>query len=143
VADRATRALYDPTTLGRIMDGANVTAEVYIEGRRQMQIARNTADAFFADVDVLVLPTVQVLPDTIANVLAGTTLPNDLPLLRNTLPFNVLGVPAISVPCGFAANGLPVGLMIVGPRLGEARVLALAHAYQQATEWQMRRPTLG
>jgi aspartyl-tRNA(Asn)/glutamyl-tRNA(Gln) amidotransferase subunit A len=143
VTDDARRALYHPSTVARIMDGANVPTGAYIEGRRQLAIARNGAAGWFADVDVLVLPAVQLLPDTIANVLAGTSLPDDLPLIRNTLPFNVLGVPAISVPCGFSAAGLPIGLMIAGPPLGEARVLALAHAYQQATDWHLRRPALG
>lgn len=142
VTDAERRALYDPSIVARIMDGANVPTGVYIEGRRRMAIARNGAPGLFTDVDVMVLPTVQVLPDTIANVLAGTTLPDDGPLIRNTLPFNVLGIPAISVPCGFSASGLPIGLMIAGPPLGEARILALAHAYQQTTDWRLRRPAL-
>ena len=57
------------------------------------------------------------------------------PELENTGQFNVYGIPAISVPCGFTAAGLPVGLMIAGPRFAEGRVLALAHAFEQATEW--------
>jgi aspartyl-tRNA(Asn)/glutamyl-tRNA(Gln) amidotransferase subunit A len=63
-------------------------------------------------------------------------------MIRNTLPFNVFGLPTISVPCGFTRAGLPIGLQISAPRLGEARVLALAHAYQQATDWQQREPSL-
>jgi aspartyl-tRNA(Asn)/glutamyl-tRNA(Gln) amidotransferase subunit A len=58
------------------------------------------------------------------------------------MPFNVLGIPAISVPCGFTRAGLPIGMQIIGPRLGEARVLALANAYEQATDWHEREPTL-
>jgi aspartyl-tRNA(Asn)/glutamyl-tRNA(Gln) amidotransferase subunit A len=143
LADPARRALYKPSTLARIMDGANVPSTLYIERSRQMAIARNTADAAFANADVLVTPTCMVLPDTIENVLAGRSLPSDLPLLRNTLPYNVLGVPAISVPCGFSASGLPIGLMIAGPPLGEAKALALAHAYEQATDWHTRRPPIG
>jgi aspartyl-tRNA(Asn)/glutamyl-tRNA(Gln) amidotransferase subunit A len=54
------------------------------------------------------------------------------------VPFNVLGIPAISVPCGFSRAGLPIGLQISGPRLGEGRVLALAHAYERATAWHRR-----
>lgn len=61
----------------------------------------------------------------------------------NTLPFNVFGIPTISVPCGFTRGGLPIGLQISGPPLGEAPVLALAHAYEQATEWHLREPSLG
>jgi aspartyl-tRNA(Asn)/glutamyl-tRNA(Gln) amidotransferase subunit A len=125
------------------MDGAGVSTTTYIEGRRGMAIARNTADRFFADVDLIVTPTCMVLPDTIENVLAGKSLPSDLPLLRNTLPFNVLGIPSISVPCGFSAAGLPVGLMISGPPMGEGQVLALAHAWQMATDWSTRRPPIG
>ena len=52
------------------------------------------------------------------------------------------GVPAISVPCGFTSAGLPVGLMIAGPRFAEGRVLALARAFEQATEWHTKRPPI-
>ncbi len=61
---------------------------------------------------------------------------------RNTLPFNALGLPALSVPCGFTAAGLPVGLQIVGRAWDEAGVLRVAHAYERATEWHRRRPPL-
>lgn len=143
VADEVRRSLYHPTTLARVMDGAGISTTAYIEGRRRMAIARNTASRFFEDVDLIVTPTCMVLPDTIENVLAGKSLPSDLPLLRNTLPCNVLGIPSISVPCGFSAAGLPIGLMISGPPLGEGQVLALAHAYQLATGWSARRPPIG
>jgi aspartyl-tRNA(Asn)/glutamyl-tRNA(Gln) amidotransferase subunit A len=140
LADATKRALYNPVTLQRVMGGSSVPTGVYIEQRRQMQIARNTIDRTFADVDVLVAPTNMVLPQTIAEVLANPA--REGSLIRNTLPFNVLGIPAISVPCGFTRAGLPIGLQIVGPRLGEARVLALAHAYEQATEWHRREPPI-
>jgi aspartyl-tRNA(Asn)/glutamyl-tRNA(Gln) amidotransferase subunit A len=64
------------------------------------------------------------------------------PELENTGQFNAYGIPAISVPCGFTAAGLPVGLMIAGPRFSEGRVLALARAYEAATDWHRRRPAL-
>jgi aspartyl-tRNA(Asn)/glutamyl-tRNA(Gln) amidotransferase subunit A len=146
VADPARRSLYNPVTLSRIMAGAEVPTTAYAEGRRRMAIARNTTVyALFADVDVLVTPTSMVFPDTIANVLpdALATPSTDANLIRNTLPYDVLGIPAISVPCGFSSTGLPIGLQIAGPRLGEATVLALAHAYEQATDWHTRRPPLG
>ena len=60
--------------------------------------------------------------------------------LRNAQPFDIYGVPAISIPCGFSREGLPIGLQISGPRLGESLVLALAHAFQLATEWHKRPP---
>jgi aspartyl-tRNA(Asn)/glutamyl-tRNA(Gln) amidotransferase subunit A len=88
---------------------------------------------------VLVTPVSMAMPSRIEDVLKSpASEPN---LIRNTLPFDVFGIPAISVPCGFTRAGLPVGLHIAGPRLGEARVLALAHAYEQATEWHTREPS--
>ena len=140
LADLAKRTLYQPLTLERVMGGASVSTQVYIEQRRRMMIARNTIDAVFADVDVLVAPTCMLMPETIAAVLENPA--REPSLIRNTLPFNVFGIPAISVPCGFTRAGLPIGLQIVGPRFGEARVLALAHAYEQATEWHRREPPL-
>jgi len=60
--------------------------------------------------------------------------------LRNTRPFNAYGLPTISIPCGFTRAGLPVGLQIAGPHFGESKVLALAHAFEQATEWHIKNP---
>jgi aspartyl-tRNA(Asn)/glutamyl-tRNA(Gln) amidotransferase subunit A len=105
-----------------------------------MVIARNTIDATFTDVDVLVTPTAMWPPLTIEDALTST---DDRWMIRNTLPFNVLGIPTISVPCGFTRSGLPIGLQISAPRLEEARVFALAAAYQQATAWHRREPALG
>jgi aspartyl-tRNA(Asn)/glutamyl-tRNA(Gln) amidotransferase subunit A len=81
------------------------------------------------------------MPGKVADALADA--PMEIRLIRNTVPFNALGTPAISVPCGFTRAGLPIGLQISGPRLGEGRVFALAHAYEQATEWHRREPALG
>ena len=60
----------------------------------------------------------------------------------NTRPFNGYGLPAISIPCGFSKEGLPIGLQIAGPLFSESAVLALAHAYQRETDWHKRRPAL-
>ena len=62
-------------------------------------------------------------------------------MLHNTRPFNVLGLPTISVPCGFTQAGLPIGMQISGPPGGEATVLRLAYAYEQATDWHKRHPS--
>ena len=66
------------------------------------------------------------------------------PLARDNFRgvFNLPGVPAMSIPCGFDDRALPVGIQIVGPRLGEAAVLAAGHAFQCATDWHRRRPPL-
>ena len=141
VVDPERKKLYQPLTLQRILDGASIATPAYVENRRQMAIARNTVADVFKRVDVLVTPTTMALPGKVADALAEA--PSEIRLIRNTVPFNALGIPTISVPCGFSRSGLPIGLQITGPRLGEARVFALAHAYQQATEWHRREPVLG
>ena len=118
LADPAKRALYQPLTLRRVMGGESVSAQVYIEQRRRMTIARNTIADTFAAVDVLVAPTCMATPATIAAVVANPATEGSL--IRNTLPFNVFGIPAISVPCGFTRAGLPIGLQIIGPKFGES-----------------------
>jgi aspartyl-tRNA(Asn)/glutamyl-tRNA(Gln) amidotransferase subunit A len=138
LADPAKRALYDPITLERIMQGANIPSTQYIESRRRMILARNAVGRYFEQVDVLVTPTSMAPPVAIAAAVAKP--PDEFGMIRNTLPFNVYGIPAISVPCGFTRAGLPIGLQIIGPPLGEARVLALAHAYERATRWHERVP---
>ena len=136
VADPARRGLYDPVTLERIMNGAAIPTTAYIASYRSIRVARNTIADAFRDVDALVTPVSMAMPSRIDDVLRAPAAEPDL--IRNTLPFDVFGIPAISVPCGFTRAGLPVGLHIAGPRLGEARVLALAHAYEQATDWHLR-----
>ncbi|HEV8264183.1 MAG TPA: amidase family protein, partial [Gemmatimonadales bacterium] len=64
-------------------------------------------------------------------------------LIRFTRHFNVSGHPACSVPCGFTAAGLPIGMQIVGRAFDEATVLRVADAYQRATDWHTRRPPVG
>jgi aspartyl-tRNA(Asn)/glutamyl-tRNA(Gln) amidotransferase subunit A len=56
-------------------------------------------------------------------------------LLRLNMPFNLAGLPAISFPCGFTTNGLPIGLQVAGRSFEESTVLRIAHAYQQLTDW--------
>jgi aspartyl-tRNA(Asn)/glutamyl-tRNA(Gln) amidotransferase subunit A len=136
VADAGRRTLYQPLTLERILNGSKIPLPVYVEAQRQMAVLRNRTPEIFARVDLLVTPTTMRMQPTIASAASDPAL--DISLIRNTVPFNVLGIPAISVPCGFSRAGLPIGLQISGPRLGEGRVLALAHAYERATEWHRR-----
>ena len=60
-----------------------------------------------------------------------------------TVPANLAGIPGLSVPCGFTGDGLPVGLQVLGPALGEETVLRVGHAYEQATDWHRRAPPIG
>jgi len=61
-------------------------------------------------------------------------------LPSNTSAFNRFGLPALSLPCGFSDDGLPIGLQVVGPYFGESVVLTTAFAYQQSTDWHHRHP---
>ena len=104
---------------------------------------RRNIGSVFQKVDVLVTPTYEKSPDTIAEALkkAETETPPPI-VLSPRSPFNVHGLPTISIPCGFTSKGLPIGMQISAAPWEEGRVLALAHAYEQATEWHKRRPAL-
>src|SRR5207247_1103977 len=91
----------------------------------------------FSSVDLLIAPTTPAAADPFAQ--STTFDPNRF---RNTAPFDVFGLPTISVPCGFTRSGRPIGLQISGAPFAESMVLALADAYEQATEWHKSRPKL-
>jgi aspartyl-tRNA(Asn)/glutamyl-tRNA(Gln) amidotransferase subunit A len=114
----------------------------YIQAVARLEIHRRTIDAAFTDFDVLALPTLKGSPPTIQAALQveSTEGAEALFSIDNTLVFNVLGLPAITVPCGFSSEGWPIGLMIGGPRFSEGRLLALAAAYEQSTQWHERAP---
>ncbi len=135
-------ARYDPATLERIVAAGNFSAAEYIDARRELALARNAVAAVFDEVDLLVTPTTPSLPERIVGAEGPTTPTGAESTVRNTAPFNIYGIPTINVPCGFSGSGLPIGLQISGPRLGEPQVLALAHAYQQETDWHERVPPL-
>lgn len=140
-----TPELYQPATRRRLERGAAVSASAYIEGRRQLDRLRRVVTGVFATVDLLVTPTTPLLANTVQEAINDPANPPPggvAPSLRNTQPFDIYGLPTISIPCGFTRSGLPIGLQITGPRLGEPAVLALAHAYEQATDWHRRTPPI-
>jgi aspartyl-tRNA(Asn)/glutamyl-tRNA(Gln) amidotransferase subunit A len=126
-----------------LQNGGNAKAAEYVRSRWKLELLRRTIDDSFRDFDLVVLPTRRRTPRTVDAAIKReeTDKPRN-PELENTGPFNMYGIPAISVPCGFTSDGLPVGLMIAGPRFSEGRVLALAHAYERATDWHKRKPPL-
>ena len=133
---------YQPETLRRIRSGAEISAADYIRKKQELDALRRGANALFKDVDVIVTPTVPIPPPTIEELTGDPTKlrPAELVMLRNTRPFNVLGLPAVSVPCGFTKAGLPVGMQIAGPPGAEATVLRLAYFYEQTAPWRLRTP---
>src|SRR5690606_11070813 len=110
----------------------------YVQAQRiRRQVMRATEQAM-AGFDAVVMPTAPIA----ATPILGSPPEHAMLRPRNTMPFNALGLPAISVPCGFTADGLPVGLQIVGRAFDEAGILNIAHAYEQATDWHRRRPAI-
>jgi aspartyl-tRNA(Asn)/glutamyl-tRNA(Gln) amidotransferase subunit A len=136
--------LYNPETLRRIRRGEDISsAEVELR-RRELEQIRSEVHTVFENVDVLVTPTTPAPAPAIDELKQNPDLlrPRELLLLRNTRPVNVWGLPAISIPCGFTSAGLPIGLQIIGPPWREDRILQLAYAYEQATDWHKRSPKL-
>ncbi len=136
--------LYQPETLRRILVGKATKAAEIQRLRRELEQTRLEIRAAFENVDVLVTPTTPIPAPTIAELAEkpGLLRPREMVLLRNTRPINVWGLPAISIPCGFTTQGLPIGMQIIGPHWGESLVLRLALAFEQATDWHKRRPSI-
>ena len=136
--------LYQPATLARIQSGASISAPDALRASRDLQASRHAIQEVFHDVDVLLTPTGPIPPPAIADLLQhpDNLRPQELIMLRNTRPFNVWGIPAISVPCGFTKDGLPIGLQLATAPWREDVVLQAAHAYEQATGWNKCTPNV-
>jgi aspartyl-tRNA(Asn)/glutamyl-tRNA(Gln) amidotransferase subunit A len=122
----------------RLLEGGFLSAADYIAALRARTALNEQICANFSRVDVLATPTVPRPPEAF-----DTLDPNEQNLRPSfTNPFNLTGLPAISLPCGFTNNGLPMGLQIIAPAFAEGTALRVAYAYEQATEWHKHRPTL-
>ncbi|HSL28250.1 MAG TPA: amidase [Anaerolineales bacterium] len=123
----------------RLEDGANTSSTDYILARRTQAEIRKRLELFFESYDFLLTPTTPIAAPTIeghdAVEQAGR-------LTRFTAPFNLSGLPALSVPCGFTKGGLPIGLQIVSRAWGESKVLNLGHAFERSIVLHRQAPTL-
>lgn len=130
----------------RLKTGASFTSSEYALARRTQTEARRRMEVFFSGAalpgqgfDALLLPAT---PITAPFIEGNDALEQARRLTRFTAPFNLTGLPAISLPCGFSSNGLPVGLQIIAPAWQERKLLRAAHAYEQATPWHNQHPDL-
>jgi aspartyl-tRNA(Asn)/glutamyl-tRNA(Gln) amidotransferase subunit A len=122
----------------RVLPGALVRAEDYVQAQRMRSTLCGEMAAAFRRFDVLATAGWLTVADR-----ADPDLEDHLTQVpQTTSPFSVAGVPAISVPCGFSREALPIALQIAGPPFAESIVLRAAHAYEQATEWHRRHPDL-
>jgi aspartyl-tRNA(Asn)/glutamyl-tRNA(Gln) amidotransferase subunit A len=122
----------------RLLLGRDVTGAQFARMLEQARAFGRRLDALFDEVDILLTPTT----DRVACEREGAgMIEESRRLSRLTLPFSVSGSPALSVPCGFDRNGLPIGAQFVGRRWCDDVVLRAGAAYQQATDWHRRRPS--
>ena len=123
----------------RLEDGINTPLTEYILARRTQAEIRKRLELFFETYDFLITPTTPIAAPTIEG---HDAVEQAARLTRFTAPFNLAGLPALSVPCGFTREGLPIGLQIISRAWGESKVLNIGHAFEQATEWHKRMPTI-
>jgi aspartyl-tRNA(Asn)/glutamyl-tRNA(Gln) amidotransferase subunit A len=136
-----TPELYQPQVRLRLEGGRDISTAQYIAAKREIELVRRRVRDVFRDVDVLITPTTAIPPDTVENADPKVPPPGGVAnSLRNTVPFDIYGLPTISVPCGFTSKGLPIGLQITANHLAEMTAISLARAYERATEWHTKRP---
>lgn len=135
---------FDPIVSERMVDGFDITAVEYLEILRLRNHLQHDMAAAMSNIDALLVPTTPFAAPKLADCddqgseywrINGMC-------LRNTAAANILGLCAISLPCGFTREGLPIGLMLVGGAFEETRLLQLARAYEAATDWHLHRPDL-
>ena len=124
--------------LGRSLSGLEL-------GKLQLARAqlKGEIECLLASVDLLLMPVMGVATPSLAGMkAAGRTPQTTAARLRYTAPFDMSGHPTLTLPGGITADGVPVGFQIVGHAFDEAGILAAGHAFQQATDWHLKRPPL-
>jgi aspartyl-tRNA(Asn)/glutamyl-tRNA(Gln) amidotransferase subunit A len=136
---------FGPEVQRRIMIGTYVLSHgyydaYYLKAQKVRRLIAQDFDAAFAQVDLIAGP---VTPTVAWNLGQASTDPtHDYLADIYTLGASLAGLPGLSMPAGFGAQGRPVGVQLIGPRLSESRLLGVAHRFQQATDWHLRRPAV-
>ena len=130
----------------RLFGGYAIPGHLYVEGlARRGPLLRQFVAETLTGFDLVATPTLRTRVPTLAETDIDADPANwarFMAVSANTRPFNYLGLPTISLPCGFDDRGLPVGLQLAGRPFAEATVLCAADAYQQVTDWHRKAPTL-
>jgi aspartyl-tRNA(Asn)/glutamyl-tRNA(Gln) amidotransferase subunit A len=142
---RGRAAEYGDDVRARLRWGECLLAGHYLKAQRARQLFRAAVLEVLQEVDLLATPTTPTAAIPIAAIAGGG--PEAFAeaarrLTQNTGPLNVAGLPAISVPCGFTPEGLPIGLQLAGRPFAESTLLSAAHAYEEATPWHARQPAV-
>jgi len=135
--------LYTDNVRVRLIQGQQIAAIDYLKAQQEKRNFTSSIRATMQHVDAFVLPTLPIpaIPaELVDQTIEVDGVAEEAPtaFLRLTMPFNLAGLPAISFPCGFSSDGLPLGLQVAGKPFEEATVLRIAHAYQQLTDWHRR-----
>ena len=136
---------YGPAVRTNLEAGRYLLATDYVKSQRARTLLQRNFNEAFKRAEVIVSPTLPALPPLVGEVWVQS---GDLrehvidAFLRFNIPYDLTGLPAISVPCGFSSAGLPIGLQIGGRAFEEGTILKFAHAYEQSTDWHTARPAL-
>jgi aspartyl-tRNA(Asn)/glutamyl-tRNA(Gln) amidotransferase subunit A len=143
---------YSPYLLHRQICALTIPAATYVTAQRVRRMICDEFDEALNDIDVLVTPTVALPAETIEECNNGFVEYDGKQIRLDTgkgslgtlctIPFNVTGLPAISVPCGFSTAGLPIGMQIAGAPFQEDKICRVADAYERAAGWSRRKPEL-
>jgi aspartyl-tRNA(Asn)/glutamyl-tRNA(Gln) amidotransferase subunit A len=135
-----------PAVRARLEVGERVSAHDYLQALRlRARLTREFIRGVFDEADLVLAPATPTPAPPLAEVTAGdgeAIAARMGRFSRLTRPWNGLGLPVLALPCGFSADGLPIGAQLAGRPFDEATVLRAGHAYEQATEWHRRRPRL-
>jgi aspartyl-tRNA(Asn)/glutamyl-tRNA(Gln) amidotransferase subunit A len=137
--------LYGADVRDRIETGRLLLSVDYVRAQRARGLMKAECRGMFRDADVVITPTVPIPPPRIdeKTVTWGSETETIYSALtRFTRPFNIVGLPAVSIPCGFTSNTLPIGLQIAGKPFDESTILRVARAYERDSEWSERRPNM-
>ena len=142
----ARAAEYGDDVRAHLERGHKLLAVDYLRALPKRREIAEDFEAAFEEVDVILAPTSPISAPRVGEPTVHVSGASEsivrAELLRFTRPANQTGFPAVSIPCGFTGEGLPVGLQLMGPRWGEARLLSIALAYEEATEWHKKHPNL-
>ena len=134
--------IFDPAVGPRILAGKDVSAVDYLEIRTGYARLRQQVIETLANVDALITPTTPFPALPVADVDSDRFPTLNRRCMQTTVPANLLGLCAITLPCGVTSDGLPMGLQLIGRPFEERRILLLAHAFEQAGAWHIQRPDL-
>lgn len=128
--------LFSPSFVLTTEAGSKLTAVQYVQAQRTREVITRAFTEAIGRFDALIMPTTPLPACKASEDVAALTWKRS----RNTFPFNLTGFPAISLPCGFTDDGMPIGLQVVGRPFDEVTILRVANTYEQATRWHTMRP---